>query len=193
VFEVHSSRKGITLSLDRENILLAFFNGTLGDELKNVRSRLFSLRNIFNLKERQRLQRLYSEIKSLVAVEPLTGIKHLFNHSGVVVGNGPTRGQWFLYPIIDSVPFEPTMVEGDWRQWLRQSPKGKTFLEAMQNSRDKRAYQPISLKDSARMNAAIWVMFGNREKKLQSMGCAFFDLDELQKILNVSDSGELVS
>ncbi len=190
VFGVRASRKGILLPRDRENALLAFFNGTLKSELKEVRSKLFSFKSLFNAKERKRFSELYSEIKGLVKIEPVSGIKQLLNHSGVVVGTGEKENIWRLYPIIDSVPYEPVIVEGDWENWLIKSPQGKRFIENLKSNSGQRIYQPISTKESAKVNAAIWMMFGNRNKKLQSHGCAFFPLDEIEKPNFFSDETE---
>ena len=163
------------------DILSMFVGGTLEAEIKKISRSLLSIRMLFRKVERKRLKDQLEIMKNLAAIKKRPQVHSLLEESGLIIVPDDSTGSWQLHTIVGSRSRGETNVKGDWEAKLHQAGFGRRIVEKIQKESIALKTGPLTALDAARVNATIWWLHTNAQRK-EGTFVSLVDLEQwLQK------------
>jgi DNA polymerase III epsilon subunit family exonuclease len=161
-----SSKHGLTMERSYLPQVSAWFSRASA-KLGFSRAKLLSLKVLLSARYRQELLKEWRISGALQGASCTLKVQTLLQHYGVLLktGQGGTPAQ--LIPITASQPGEAiNLAQGkDWSAFLRSSEEGKALVAMLHTHAAASHEKPLSAKEAAAANAALWLIFGNKAQK----------------------------
>ncbi|NRA43960.1 MAG: hypothetical protein HRU09_03280 [Oligoflexales bacterium] len=158
VFSVTSSRQGFEIEEHKLDLLKSLFDGSINTELKKAMNSLLSLKSIFNSNWRKTNWHNFIYSKKLAPIKQIGGIKNLLEENGVMVIGNNQGTEFYLFPIVGSLPLEPIRLAEDWEAWLYKSEPGRKFLENLHDKVSQSQFKPLSREEAYLCKATLWIL-----------------------------------
>ena len=177
IFSVSCSRQGFEIKSHKLDLLISLFDGSIAYQLKKSVHSLLSLKSIYNSDWRKTSWHNYIYSKKLAPIKQIEGIRNLLQENGIMIVGNDQGNEFFLFPIVGSLPHEPIRLAEDWEPWLYKSESGRKFLEKLHEKVSQSQFKPLSREEAYLCKATLWML--SLKKGKQTNNSFFISSQEL--------------
>lgn len=107
--------------------------------------------------------------------------KNILQENGIFVLPAAVHNEWYIYPILNSVPQEPEVIDMHWKEWLFKKESGHEFISKLYEKYTQLKVAPINKKDSYLCKVTLWMIFGRKGQHMEHD--VYYDIKELHQEL----------
>lgn len=146
--------------------IAAYFQGRASQEIKNSGGMLGALKLLFKPNDRKASRDRINLLRKLQsAIKNPPQLLSLLDECGVIIVPDDVTGSWQLHTIVASRPRSETSIKGDWEAKLHQAGFGRRIVEKIQKDVRNHRANPLAALEAAKVNATIWWLHTNYQRK----------------------------